>query len=275
MTCPQPNGCYAVSDVKGFIAFGGKTGVRGRVVSREGSLIGQAFLAGLAGGFGRGLSANTNTTLTGTNVNVNGQRQKLGTGNILEGGLGEGIATSGDMVSKHLIERAEQYQPVIEMPTGIDVEIVFSKACSSTDEEGAMKLKPLNLGKPRLKQVLMPLVAIALGSGGSLVWANANAAGAESAAPNAVHGHSPSEADQAVTALLKQRLPRTQVSRVNCQVVDGVCEVTAGSQLFYVDRTARYLLIGRDYDMQRHAVCSDRALRWIVKHSIVALLSSS
>ena len=88
-------------------------------------LIGQAFLAGLAGGFGRGFSANTNSTLTGTTVNVNGQRQKLGTGEILEGGLGEGVATSADMVSKYLIERAEQYQPVIEMPTGIDVEIVF------------------------------------------------------------------------------------------------------------------------------------------------------
>ena len=125
MTCPQPNGRYAVSDVKGFIAFGGKTGVRGRVVSREGSLIGQAFVAGLAGGFGRGFSANTNTMLSGTSVNVNGQRDKLGAGEILRGGLGEGVATSGDMVSKYLIERAEQYQPVIEMPTGIDVEIVF------------------------------------------------------------------------------------------------------------------------------------------------------
>ncbi len=39
--------------------------------------------------------------------------------------MGEGVATSADMVSKYLIERAEQYQPVIEMPTGIDVEIVF------------------------------------------------------------------------------------------------------------------------------------------------------
>ena len=125
MTCPQPGGRYAVSDVKGFIAFGGKTGVRGRVVSREGALVGQAFLAGLAGGFGRGFSANTNSLLTGTNVNVNGQRQKLGAGDLLEGGLGEGVATSADTVSKYLIERAEQYQPVIEMPTGVDVEIVF------------------------------------------------------------------------------------------------------------------------------------------------------
>ena len=30
-----------------------------------------------------------------------------------------------------------------------------------------MKLKPLNLGKPRLKQVLMPLAAITLRSGAS------------------------------------------------------------------------------------------------------------
>jgi conjugal transfer pilus assembly protein TraB len=125
MTCPQPGGRYAVSEVKGFISFGGKTGVRGRVVSREGSLATQAFLAGMVGGFGRGFSANSNSVLTGANVSVNGQRQKLSAGEIVEGGLGEGVAKSGDMVSNYLIERAEQYQPVIEMPTGIDVEVVF------------------------------------------------------------------------------------------------------------------------------------------------------
>ncbi|AGH51827.1 MULTISPECIES: TraB/VirB10 family protein [Sphingomonadales] len=125
MTCPQPGGRYAVSEVKGFLAFGGKTGVRGRVVSREGSLVTQAFIAGLAGGFGRGFSANANSVFQGTNITTNGQREKLSTGEILEGGFGEGMAQTGDMVSKYLIERAEQYQPVIEMPTGIDVEIVF------------------------------------------------------------------------------------------------------------------------------------------------------
>ena len=125
MTCPQANGRYAVSDVKGFISFAGKTGVRGRVVSREGGLVGQAFLAGVAGGFGRGFSANTDAILNGTNVVVNGKRQQLGVGELAQGGLGNGVAQSADMVSKYLIERAEQYQPVIEMPTGINVEIVF------------------------------------------------------------------------------------------------------------------------------------------------------
>ncbi|MES3097748.1 conjugal transfer protein TraB, partial [Sphingomonas aerolata] len=39
--------------------------------------------------------------------------------------LGGGAQESGKDLGKYLIERAEQYQPVIEMPTGVDVEIVF------------------------------------------------------------------------------------------------------------------------------------------------------
>ena len=125
LTCAQPGGRFAVSEVKGFIAFGGKAGVRGRVVSREGGLVTQSFIAGLVGGIGRGFSANTESFLQGSNISVNGQRQQLGLGSIAQGGIGEGVSKSADQVSKYLIERAEQYQPVIEMPTGIDVEIVF------------------------------------------------------------------------------------------------------------------------------------------------------
>ena len=98
-----------------------------------------------------------------------------------------------------------------------------------------MKLEQLHL-----RQIGWALAAVTLGSGASLVWAQAG-----EGAPA-----KPSPQDTSVAALLKERLPRTQVSRVNCQVVDGVCEVTAGSQLFYVDKSARYLMIGRVYDMQ-------------------------
>ena len=125
MTCPQPGGRVAVSEVKGFIAFGGKTGVRGRVVSRTGNLVGQAMIAGVLGGFGRGFSANSQAALTAPTVNIGGQRSSLSPSQLAAGGLGEGVASSADMVSKYLIERAEQYQPVVEMPTGLDVEVVF------------------------------------------------------------------------------------------------------------------------------------------------------
>src|SRR3546814_5883973 len=76
----------------------------------------QAFCAGLVGGIGRGFSANSNSFLSGTTTIVNGERQKLSTGDIAKGGIGEGVSQAGDMLSQYLIERAEQYQPVIEMP---------------------------------------------------------------------------------------------------------------------------------------------------------------
>lgn len=124
MTCAQPGGRFAVSEVKGFIAFAGKSGVRGRVVSREGSLVSQALLAGIVGGFGRGFSANANSVFT-QSTGADGTRQALSPTDILAGGLGQGAGEAADTVSRYLIERAEQYQPVVEMPTGIEVEIVF------------------------------------------------------------------------------------------------------------------------------------------------------
>ena len=125
MTCDQPGGRVAVSEVKGIISLAGKSGVRGRVVSREGSLVSQALLAGIIGGFGRGFSANANSVFTGVATDSNGNRSKLSAGDILGGGLGQGAGDAADTVSKYLIERAEQYQPVVEMPTGITVDIVF------------------------------------------------------------------------------------------------------------------------------------------------------
>lgn len=63
-------------------------------------------------------------------------------------------------------------------------------------------------------------------------------------------GSAPTDAATAVRAALKERLPKTAVSAIDCGKVDGLCEVTAGENLFYVDRAARYLVIGRVYDLQ-------------------------
>ena len=76
-------------------------------------------------GESRTFSANANGLFSGLNVGTDGKRPSLSAGDIVQGGLGQGVGDAADTVSKYLIERAEQYQPVIEMPTGIDVEIVF------------------------------------------------------------------------------------------------------------------------------------------------------
>ena len=119
MTCAQPGGRFAVSEVKGFIAFGGKVGVRGRVVSREGSLTTQAFLAGLVSSAGSALNGSFNTPI------ISGGREDPDASEVGLRALGGGAEQAGTTLSEYLIERAEQYQPVVEMPTGASVEVVF------------------------------------------------------------------------------------------------------------------------------------------------------
>lgn len=58
-------------------------------------------------------------------------------------------------------------------------------------------------------------------------------------------------AEAKVTGLLKTRLPKTEVTKVDCEKIEGLCEITAGSNLFYVNQGARYLIIGRVYDMEK------------------------
>jgi len=66
---------------------------------------------------------------------------------------------------------------------------------------------------------------------------------------------------QAVAHAIEVRLPRTQVSKVDCAKIPGICEVQAGSNIFYVDLSARYLIVGRVYDMEtRQDVTAARLL---------------
>lgn len=53
-----------------------------------------------------------------------------------------------------------------------------------------------------------------------------------------------------VREALKLRLPKTRIGAIDCGRFGGLCEVVAGTTLFYVDRSARYLMIGRLYDME-------------------------
>lgn len=66
---------------------------------------------------------------------------------------------------------------------------------------------------------------------------------------------------QGVAEAIKVRLPKTQITSVNCDGFGGLCEVVAGPSLFYVDPEARFLIVGRLYDMEtRQDVTATRLL---------------
>ena len=130
MTCavPEPGtgerpGAVIETDVAGFVAGSGKTGVRGPVVSREGALVEKAFLAGMVSGVGQGVAQafQPQAVATGTGAAV----ANTGLGDIGRAGLGAGASSAGQKVADYMIRRAEQYQPVVQLQAGTRVTLVF------------------------------------------------------------------------------------------------------------------------------------------------------
>ena len=83
------------------------------------------------------------------------------------------------------------------------------------------------------KRVLQGLLILATGGG----IAMGAAALAQSSGPS-------------VEKALAERLPKTEITAIDCEKIKGVCEVQARQNLFYIDHGARYLIIGRVYDME-------------------------
>ena len=124
MTCAGPEpGTVIETDVAGFVAGSGKTGVRGPVVSREGALVEKAFLAGVVSGLGQGVSQafQPQAVATGAGAAV----ANTGLGDIGRAGLGAGASSAGQKVADYMIRRAEQYQPVVQLQAGTKVTLVF------------------------------------------------------------------------------------------------------------------------------------------------------
>ena len=124
MTCAGPEpGTVVETDVAGFVAGSGKTGVRGPVVSREGALVEKAFLAGMVSGIGQGVAQafQPQAVATGGGAAV----ANTGPGDIGRAGLGAGAGSAGQKVADYMIRRAEQYQPVVQLQAGTKVTLVF------------------------------------------------------------------------------------------------------------------------------------------------------
>lgn len=122
MTCAHDDESVIETEVKGYASAVGKAGVRGPVTSREGDLVVKSFFAGLAGGVGSGVAQRMTTPAT----IVGGiATEEPTTKDIVGQGLGRGLESSADRIADYLIDRAEQYQPVITIAAGINVELIF------------------------------------------------------------------------------------------------------------------------------------------------------
>jgi conjugal transfer pilus assembly protein TraB len=110
--------------IKGFIVdTDGKIGLRGRVVSKMGSVLARAFLAGFVSGFGNVLSSQAYDITT----TPSGTLSTIKPGEAAQAGLGMGVQQSANELMKFYLELARQSIPVVEVLPTRNVTAVISE----------------------------------------------------------------------------------------------------------------------------------------------------
>lgn len=122
MTCINGRGEVLETEVSGYMVGSGKAGVRGQVVSREGKLVSNAMIAGALQGLAGAAQSSTGNTAGSANTNVDVAEIAK---NAAAAAGASGVQTAATTLSEYYINRAEQYQPVISLNGGTDVELVF------------------------------------------------------------------------------------------------------------------------------------------------------
>jgi len=110
--------------IKGFIVDSdGKIGLRGRVVSKMGSTLARAFIAGLFGGIGQIAGTQAYSyTVTGA-----GTVSTIEAGKAAQAAFGSGIQQAANELQKFYLELARQAIPVVEIQATRNVTVVISE----------------------------------------------------------------------------------------------------------------------------------------------------
>lgn len=124
------NGVSYEMPAKGYIiGEDGKSGMRGRLVSKKGKSIGLSFLAGVVGATGSAVqqSAGSTTSLGGlTSTRIDG-------GEVARAGLGGGVGKAGSALSDYYVRQAEMLFDVIEIDAGRRPEVLVTSSIQFPD----------------------------------------------------------------------------------------------------------------------------------------------
>ena len=112
--------------VAGFVSGpDGKQGIRGEVVSVDSALLGNAFIAGTLGGLANNFNAGT--AYRPVDVLVEKNYHSPGINDRLRDSFSDGASSGLDRLSKYYIDKAESIQPVVQIPAGVKVDIIFTE----------------------------------------------------------------------------------------------------------------------------------------------------
>lgn len=128
LSCVGSDGSVLDVPIKGYIAGeDGKAGIRGRLVSKQGQVIGNALLAGVVSGIGGGMERAANLQ----SVSPLGTTSTVRPGDEFKAAIGTGAGQSLDRLANYYIALAEKMFPVIEVDADRTVDIILTEGVST------------------------------------------------------------------------------------------------------------------------------------------------
>jgi len=122
LSCVLINGDVIEEAIKGYVAGeDGKAGLRGRLVSKQGSLIAKSLLSGVASGMGNSISQQYQQVSTSAFGNV----KTIDPNKTLDAGLAAGAGNALEKIADFYIARANEMYPIIEIDANRIGEIIL------------------------------------------------------------------------------------------------------------------------------------------------------
>ncbi len=138
LSCVRKDRTTVDLPIKGYVVGeDGKVGLRGRLVSKQGQMLAQALLAGLASGMSEAFKPITPTYYASTTDAKDGRMVFPNPQDVLQAGAMGGMSKALDRLSHFYIDMAKQVFPIIEVDAGRRVEVVVLKGIEIVEDKVA------------------------------------------------------------------------------------------------------------------------------------------
>ena len=123
ITCILANGNVIEEPIKGYVAGeDGKAGFRGKVISKQGSIIAKAAMAGVAGGMGRAVQQQYQTVSS----SALGTVTSIDPNKVFQSGAAQGFGNAMDKIAEFYISRANETYPIVELASERQGDLVLT-----------------------------------------------------------------------------------------------------------------------------------------------------
>ncbi|POZ50647.1 TraB/VirB10 family protein [Methylovulum psychrotolerans] len=142
LSCVKKDGTVIETPMDAYsVGEDGKAGVRGRLVSKNGQVIGNALLAGFVSGLGKAFTPQRVQPLA---LNPSGTSQFQYPSPEAVGGqaIGGGVHSAADQLAAYYLEMAKNIFPVIEVDAGRSIDLILVRGMSLTGKSRSTAVLP-------------------------------------------------------------------------------------------------------------------------------------